>query len=96
MAGKRRVRGGTGEELEENVEKALEFAKTFLSRTKYPRVPSKVDHEYDDKYMVAEFLAKTGIGIFFFFLLLFFLFFFYFFFFFFHSFIHSSLPQPPP
>ena len=61
------MQGPGGTELEDSVEKALELARSFLSRSKHPRAPSEVAHEYEDKYLLAEFLAKTGIGLFSFF-----------------------------
>eukprot|EP00009_Paramoeba_aestuarina_P009003 CAMPEP_0201510712 /NCGR_PEP_ID=MMETSP0161_2-20130828/3296_1 /ASSEMBLY_ACC=CAM_ASM_000251 /TAXON_ID=180227 /ORGANISM="Neoparamoeba aestuarina, Strain SoJaBio B1-5/56/2" /LENGTH=935 /DNA_ID=CAMNT_0047905929 /DNA_START=42 /DNA_END=2849 /DNA_ORIENTATION=+ len=53
---------GRGTDLERSVERALEVAKNFLSRSKHPRAPSDVAHEYDDKYLLSEFLAKTSIA----------------------------------
>eukprot|EP00026_Physarum_polycephalum_P001947 Phypoly_transcript_01950.p1 GENE.Phypoly_transcript_01950~~Phypoly_transcript_01950.p1 ORF type:complete len:961 (+),score=229.34 Phypoly_transcript_01950:117-2999(+) len=46
------------------VDKALEKVRTILDNTRNPQYPSEVHHEYDDKYILSEFLANSTIATF--------------------------------
>lgn len=41
---------------------ALEQVKKILDNTRTPDYPSEVQHEYEDKYLLSEFLANTTIA----------------------------------
>jgi hypothetical protein len=43
------------------VDNALVSVKTIIENNRQPKLASEVQHEYDDKYLLAQFLANTGL-----------------------------------
>jgi hypothetical protein len=44
------------------VEGAMRAVRTILDNTKNPQYPADVPHRYNDKYLLAEFLTRTGVA----------------------------------
>ena len=49
-------------EFRRTMDQALEKVKTVLENTKHPRAAKDVQHTYNDKYLLAEFLTNTYIA----------------------------------
>jgi hypothetical protein len=49
-------------EFRRTLDRALEKVKTVLDNTKHPQAAKDVQHTYDDKYLLAEFLTNTFIA----------------------------------
>jgi hypothetical protein len=43
------------------VDNALVSVKTIIENNRQPKLASEVQHEYDDKYLLAQFLTNTGL-----------------------------------
>jgi hypothetical protein len=48
--------------FQQRVNTALERVRTILDNTRTPEYPSEVQHEYEDKYLLSEFLANSTIA----------------------------------
>lgn len=48
--------------FKQRVNKALEQIKTILDNTRAPQYATEVHHEYEDKYILSEFLANSTIA----------------------------------
>lgn len=46
-------------EFRKKIETSITMVKTILDNTRKPQSPSEIDHSYNDKYALAEFLTKT-------------------------------------
>lgn len=48
--------------FKQQVDSALQRIRTILANTRAPQYPADVQHRYDDKYGLAEFLTNTSIA----------------------------------
>lgn len=48
--------------FQNRVNKALDRVRTILDNTRVPQYPADVHHEYEDKYILSEFLANSTIA----------------------------------
>lgn len=48
--------------LTNNVNTALKVIKTILDTSRSPQLPSATPHEYDDKYLLADFVSTCSIA----------------------------------
>lgn len=49
-------------QFKQQLEDALQVVETVLENTRNPQLPADVSHQYDDKYLLAEYLTNTALA----------------------------------